>query len=120
MKSALARRGENGNTKLATKCYTTQGRITFIELRAPHDIQRLNEENLAQAAAIKALRLLNQSLSPWHSQPKRRKAVIAKHECHEDADRGEITETATPIGPKEDEDEKLVWKELAYESDDSD
>ena len=24
MKSALARRGENGNTKLATKCYTTQ------------------------------------------------------------------------------------------------
>ena len=89
-----------------------KGRIHFKEFGMPIDIDVAREDNLAHARSVKALRLYNAALTPWHAQPKRRKAVAVRRKRSHDDDGKD------PEDDEEEEPQEIVWKEA--ESDQSD
>ena len=84
------------------------GRLVFEELCVPQDIDAVRESNRAQAAAMRAMRLLNAALTPWYAQPKRRRAVVkTKRKCDDKGCRN---------ADQEPEEVEEVWQHATDES----
>ena len=69
--------------------------IFFTDLREVQNINSVRERNRTQAAAMRAMRLLNAALTPWFVKPKRRRAVVKRqYKCEDDG--GRIAEEPGP------------------------
>ena len=90
---------------------SSEGRLLFEEVCVAENIDVVRENNRAQAAAMRAVRLMNAALAPWCAQPKRRKAVVKTKTKPQVADDGSRIAEQEPEGPEE-----LVWKHASDES----